>query len=419
MKGSFFSNYLQKAQAITTPEVFQEIAKDPSSDDFHYFRGSDYDAEQKSILERYKKYNGQDGNSPTSEMSNESYPTSGSTLPDMEDINRDNTLSETESYYQYKVSMRPGDMKVGSNYVVDEIEYEATFANGKKSKVKWYQFKIPITDYQKVIGPIKDFKSIRFMRMFLKGFSKPTIMRFAELDLVRAEWRKYNISFMEGGERVTVPESTDGTFDISSVSIEENAGKEPVNYVLPPGFDRVTDPQNPQLRQLNEQSMVLRVQNLEDGDARAAFKNMNLDIRQYRNLRMEVHAEAIIGQPLQDNELTAFIRIGSDYKGNFYEYEIPLKLTPPGHYNNDVEEERAKVWPKENSINIDLSQLQEVKQERNRQMQEPGSSLSVSDVFVYNTGTARISVSGNPNLSNVRVIMVGVRNPIKTRNPGH
>ena len=145
---------------------------------------------------------------------------------------------------------------------------------------------------------------------------------------------------------------------------------------------------------------------------------MYLDIRQYRNLRMEIHAEAIIGQPLQDNELTAFIRIGSDYKGNFYEYEIPLKLTPPGHYDNDVDEERAMVWPKENSMNIDLSQLQEVKQERNKQMQEPGSALSVSDVFVVNTGTARISVSGNPNLSNVKVIMVGVRNPIKTRNPG-
>ena len=121
-EGTFFSNYIQKVRVITTPEAFQEIVKDPSSDDFHYFRGSDYDAEQKSILERYKKYNGQDGNSPTSKMSNESYPTSGSTLPDMEDINRDNTLSETESYYQYKVSMRPGDMKVGSNYVVDEIE---------------------------------------------------------------------------------------------------------------------------------------------------------------------------------------------------------------------------------------------------------------------------------------------------------
>jgi cell surface protein SprA len=414
---TFFNNYLQKSMLISTAEAYKEIQKDPSGDDFHYFRGSDYDFQQLGILDRYKKYNGQEGNSPTSEMSAESYPTSGSTLPDMEDINRDNTLSETESYYQYKVSMRPGDIKVGSNFVVDEIEYEATLANGTKSKVKWYQFKIPITDYQKVIGPIKDFKSIRFMRMFLRSFEEPVIMRFAKLDLVRAEWRKYNISFMEGGERVTIPEATDGTFEISSVSIEENSGKVPVNYVLPPGFDRITDPQNPQLRQLNEQSMVLRVQNLEDGDARAAFRNVNLDIRQYRRLRMEVHAEAMIGQPLQDNELTAFIRIGSDYKGNFYEYEIPLKLTPPNNrYDNKSDKDRAIVWPLENSFNIDLSVLQEAKQERNRQMQVPGSSLSVSDVFVYARDGARISVSGNPNLSNVRVIMIGVRNPIKNRN---
>jgi cell surface protein SprA len=412
---SFFTQYLQKSLLIANPVSYQEILKDPSNDNFHYFRGTDYDALQLGILERYKKYNGQEGNSPTSEMSKESYPTSGSTLPDMEDINRDNTLSETESYYQYKVSMRPRDIKVGSNFVVDEIEYEATFANGKKSKVKWYQFKIPITEHQKVVGPIKDFKSIRFMRMFLKDFSEPVIMRFAKLDLVRAEWRKYNISFLEGGERVTVPEATDGTFEISSVSIEENSGKEPVNYVLPPGFDRVTDPQNPQLRQLNEQSMVIKVQNLEDGDARAAFRNINVDIRQYRKLLMEVHAEALIGQPLQDDDLTAFIRIGSDYKGNFYEYEIPLKLTPPGRYDNNSNEQRAIVWPAENSFDIDLSVFQDVKQERNRQMDLPGSSLSVSDVFIYPYGTARVSVSGNPNLSNVRVIMIGVRNPIKTR----
>ncbi len=143
---TFFTDYLQRSQTITNPDVFTEILKDPASDDFHYFRGSDYDQNQLGILERYKKYNGVDGNSPTSEMSTESYPTTGSTLPDMEDINRDNTLSETESYYQYRVSIRPENMVVGSNYIVDEIEHTATLANGLESKVKWYQFKIPITE---------------------------------------------------------------------------------------------------------------------------------------------------------------------------------------------------------------------------------------------------------------------------------
>ncbi|OFY64035.1 MAG: cell surface protein SprA [Bacteroidetes bacterium RBG_13_43_22] len=414
---TFFTDYLQGAQTITSPAAYQKILDDPAGDNFHYFRGTDYDLDELGIIDRYKNYNGQDGNSPTAEMSPETYPTSGSTLPDMEDINRDNTLNETESYYQYRISMRPEDLVVGKNFIVDEIEYEATFANTDKSKVKWYQFKIPITDYQRVVGNISDFKSVRFMRMFMKNFREPVIMRYADLDLVRAEWRKYNISFMEGGERITMPEATDGTFEISSVSIEENSGKEPVNYVLPPGFDRIIDPSNPQLRQLNEQSMVLKVQNLEDGDARAAFKNVNIDIRQYRRLRMEVHTEALIGQPLADGELTAFIRIGSDYKSNFYEYEIPLKLTAPGRYDNKVDGSRALVWPVENSFNIELSVFQEVKQARNRKMQEAGSSLSISDVFVYPYEGHRISISGNPNLSNVKVIMIGIRNPIKTRNP--
>jgi cell surface protein SprA len=348
-------------------------------------------------------------------MSEETYPTGGSSLPDMEDINRDNTLSETESYYQYRVSLRPQDMQVGSNYIVDEIEHTATLANGDKSSVKWYQFKVPIIDYENVVGSIQDFKSIRFMRMYLKGFDEDIQLRMAKLDLVRAEWRKYNISFLEGGERVNVPEPDDGTFEISSVSIEENAGKEPVNYVLPPGFDRVIDPSNPQLRQLNEQSMVMRVFDLEDGDARAAFKNVNMDIRQYRKLRMEIHGEAMIGEPLADGELTVFIRIGSDYKGNFYEYEIPLKLTPPGFYSKEDDGDREIVWPLENSMDIDLSLFQEAKQARNIEMNRPGSTLSRSDIFVYPSEDARISVSGNPNMSNVRVIMIGVRNPIKTR----
>jgi len=415
---AFFIEYLQRSEAITTPEVYTDILKDPSNDDFRYFRGSEYDLNQVGILDRYKRYNGQDGNSPTSEMSTESYPTSGSTLPDMEDINRDNTLSETESYYQYRVNLRPGNMEIGSNYIVDVIEPTVKLANGTESKVKWYQFKIPVTDYQRRVGMISDFKSIRFMRMFLRNFNDPVIMRLAELNLVRAEWRKYNITFMEGGERINVPEPEDGTFEISSVSIEDNAGKQPVNYVLPPGFDRVVDPQNPQLRQLDEQSMVLKVEDLADGDARAAYRNVNLDIRQYRRLRMEVHAEALIGQPLYNNEITAFVRIGSDYKSNFYEYEIPLKLTPPSDkYDNDSEEDRAIVWPETNRFNIDLSVLQEAKKERNRQLQAPGSPLSISDVFAFRDDSNRVYVCGNPNLSNVKVIMVGIRNPIKTRNP--
>lgn len=415
---SFFESYLNNLQSIVSPEAFSRAQQDPSSDNFHYYRGSDYDEAQLDIISRYKRYNGLERNSPTSEQSRESYPTTGSTLPNVEDINRDNTLSESESYYSYRVSLRPEDMVVGRNYIVDKEVDEQEFENGERSAVTWYQFRVPIQDWQESVGDIQDFKSIRFMRMFLTGFSDSTILRFARLDLVRGEWRRYNLPFTQGGETWTGREPSQGSFDISAVNIEENAGKEPVNYVLPPGITRVIDPTQPQIRQLNEQSIVLKVNELEDGDARAAYKNVNLDIRQYNKIEMEAHAEAIPGQLLRDGELTAFIRIGSDYKSNFYEYEVPLILTPPGKYDNDSEAERLIVWPKENRFEIDLSVFQQAKQARNSAMKEPDSDLDITSVFpFYDEKGNKVSIAGNPNMANVRTIMIGVRNPKSGTNP--
>ena len=411
---TFFSSYLDSLKSILTPEAYQEILKDPSGDDFHYYRGSDYDREQLGILDRYKKYNGMEGNSPTSEMSKESYPTTGSTLPDVEDINRDNTLSETERYYQYHVSLRPSDLKVGKNFITDKVTSTVTFANGQESSVNWYQFKIPIREYNRIVGGIQNFKSIRFIRMFMRGFNMETILRFATFDLVRGEWRTYYNSLLQGGERINVPQQTGGDFVVSAVNIEENSSKQPVNYVLPPGIDRVIDPTNPQLRQLNEQSILMRVKDLEDGDARAIYKNVSLDLRKYKKLRMEVHGEALPGESLLDNEVTVFIRLGTDYRDNYYEYEVPLKVTPPGRYNNDLTSDREIVWPEDNRMIIPLELLQELKQERNAIVRKNRSGLSISDVYVKRIENGRvIKVAGNPNFSNIRTIMIGIRNPLQ------
>lgn len=407
-----FGNYILAVEGKNP-----KVRDDPSADDFHYYRGSDYDADEVGILDRYKNFNGTESNSPTTEMSDESYSTTGTSLPDIEDVNLDNTMNEAETYFEYSVSLKPEDMVVGQNYIVDEIEHTATLANGDESKVKWYQFNIPLSDYNKAVGSISDFKSIQFMRMFMKEFNEDIVLRFARLELVRSEWRKYNLTFFEGGERITIPDGGDATFELSSVSIEENGTKSPVNYVLPPGFTREVDPSNTQLTELDEQSMVMKVKDLLDGDARAAYKTMDLDMRRYKRLKMEMHAEAITGESLLDDELTAFVRIGTDYKSNFYEYEIQLKLTPPGTYADDNDNERAIVWPSANSMNIVLSELVDAKQARDAEMSRQGSTVSISDIYTVAGDGSRTSVCGNPNLSNVKVIMIGIRNPIKTRNP--
>lgn len=414
---TFFQRFLDNLEQVINPgsQSYLDLLEDPSSDNFHYYRGSDYDAQELGILDRYKKFNGLDGNSPTPEQSDEEYPTQSTNLPDVEDINHDNTLSEAEAYYQYKVSLRKQDMQIGKNFITDAIVGK----NDEGDPVTWYQFKVPIYDYQKSIGSIQDFKSIRFIRMFLTGIGEPMILRLASLDLVRGEWRKYNLSLLQGTEQISTPEYTRGKFEVSSVNIEENGNRYPVNYVLPPGIDRITDPTNPTMIQKNEQSIAFKVTDLADGDARAVYVNKSLDMRQFKRLRLFVHAEAIDENLLNDNDLTAFIRIGSDYTQNYYEYEIPLKLTPhlsePAKYQDSFED-RSIVWPEENEMNIPLLQFQAAKQQRNDEMRRVGSQITLETLFETFDGPNRVVITGNPNMSNVKTIMIGIRNPSVSRN---
>jgi len=410
---TFNTSYLESMKTILNATAIEKVLKDPAGDNYHYFRGSDYDDKQVGILERYKDFNGPEGNSVPTELSPEPYPTSASSAPDIEDINDDNTLNEYERYFQYKVSLRREDMVVGKNNITDIKVATGNLKNGDPNDAKWYQFKIPVRSPEAVFGSISDFKSIRFMRMFMKGFERPTVLRFATLNLVRADWRKYTKD-VDGKIGVNSPNTQ---FDISAVNIEENASRKPIHYVLPPGIERVIDPANPQLRQLNEQSLVLRAIDLEEGDAKAAYKNLSMDFRNYKRLLMEVHAEAISGYPLKDNDLSLFVRIGSDYNYNYYEYEIPLSLTDPsGSYKSENEKDRLAVWPDENRLNLSLEAFTDLKMKRNEEMRKANPTASLTEPYPLIDGNRIISVKGNPNLGNVEVMMVGIRNTKKDAN---
>ena len=407
IENQFFNDYLTDLASIvdTNSLKFKKIKEDPSADNFRYYLDKFYDENQTDILGRYKYYNGVEGNSPTSEQTGGDVKAS-TTLPDAEDINLDNNLNENEAYFSYRVSLRKQDLQVGKNFIIDKV-------TGKN--VDWYLFRIPISQWESKYGNIEDFKSIRFIRMYLKNFNDSVILRFAELRLIRSEWRKYREDLSEGSPSLT-DEIEDGSFQISTVNIEKNAGKTPVNYILPPGISRVIDPSQPQLAELNEQSMVFKINNLRDGDAKAAYKNVELDLRKYKHLKMFVHAEAIPGIPLNDYDLAAFIRIGSDYKDNYYEIEVPLKLTPPGKYDNGSDSHRKIVWPEENEIVIDLDKLVDLKVERDEAMRKDPEMYNKLKIYQKYIGKNKIKVRGTPNLSNIRTIMIGVRNPGNTDN---
>ena len=386
--------------------VRQAWTADPANDNYHYFRGRDFDEAKTSVLERYKRINMPQGNSPDSDQQTEGYDTSYKTYPDVEDINQDFTLNEYERYFQYKVSIRPEDMQVGRNYISDVHEASVALRNGQRETVKWYQFRIPLTQYTDRVGGISDFTSIRFMRMFLTQFQRPIVLRFGSLDLVRGEWRPYEQQLSTG------PNS--GTLEVSAVNIEENSDKRPVNYVLPPGISRVTDPSQPQLTEANEQAMSLVVKNLSQGEAKAVYRNTVLDLRLYKHIQMYVHANHLMDDVnnLEDNQLAVFVRIGSDYKNNYYEYEIPLKLTADrNNYNKYNLDDCRAVWPEDNFLDIDLSLFTRLKKARNkaRSMGTASYNILFSDYDADNQNN-KISIMGNPSLGEVKTMMIGVRN---------
>lgn len=413
---TFFSNFLSIMQSKLSSEAFQNISNDPSSDDYHYFRGTDYDEDPtySSILERYKKYNGSEGNSPSETQFNEDYTTSYTSLPNIEDINNDNTLSESENYYQYVIDLDPNKMlQSGQNRISDIRTTTVTTVNGENKEIKWYQFRIPIREPDKIIGNIEGFSSIRFMRIFMKGFKSDIVLRFATLDLVRGEWRTYAQAIQAPGEYMPGDQTNHTLFEQSAVNLEENSSRMPVPYVIPPGiYQEVYRGAVSTVRQ-NEQALQLSVENLVDGDARAVYKSTSFDFRYYKKLKMFIHAEQMFEHDdMEDGDLTVFLRFGSDLTDNYYEYEVPLKFTDwYTASTNDTE-----IWPEENNIEIDFDELVNVKNNRNRSL--GSNNIQANRVYTEYDGKNKIKVLGNPTISEVRSMMIGIRNPIKGNEVG-
>lgn len=386
------------------PGVKATIEADPSSDNYQYYRSAEFDQREAGILERYKKFNNPHGNSPVTNP-NQTYSFAATNIPESEDINRDNTLNESEDYYQYRIDIKPGKMQVGTNYIVNSVTSRVKLPNGSYDDETWYQFKIPIREYDRKVGNIYDFRSIRFMRMFLTEFEDSTILRFARLELGRNQWRRYQFSLQTPGEFIPDEDAKNTNFAVTSVSVEENSGRTPIPYVIPPGVDRQQAAvASGASIQLNEQALSLQVCELEDGDARAVYKEVGVDMRQFGRLRMFIHAESMVNQaPLRDGDVRAIIRIGSDFTDNYYEYQIPLKITSPGARS------ATEIWPEENMLDLALDDLVKVKTERNTQGRKPFIPYSVTD----EKGNT-IVVVGSPNLGDAKTIMLGILNPKKT-----
>ena len=400
-ESSFFkTNYLDALAnkfGSNSPAYLQAVA-DPAGDDYHYYRGSDLDVEKASIKDRYKLYNAPEGNSPTESQSTAKTGianTASTPNPDTEDINRDNAQSDRDEYFQYRVHLSPSELQNPdeNSFITDKIVAAKKLPNGRTENVTWYQFRIPIAKYEKRVGEIQDFRAIRFIRTFMTNWSDTVTLRFARLQLVRGEWRKLDPSIRPG--EGTNAKST-AIVDLSTINIEENGNRIPIPYVLPPGIQQEQNLQDIRgTSRINEQAMVLNACNFKKDDQAMAYKISSYDFRSYKRVEMFVHAE---GENVHNDEMAAFVRFGLDYSDNYYEYEIPLKVTLPG------QKLPAEIWPDYNKLQIPFAVLQLAKQLRNN------AKLPVGVDFVYQDGKNKVWIKGNPDLGNVRSIVVGVRN---------
>lgn len=410
---SFFSSYIQEIELLygTNSKAYQIALQDPSGDDFHYYRGTDYDEADIKINQRYKYYNNPEGNSSVDADNTETYTTAASIYPNVEDINKDNTLSEAENYYQYVIHLDPSMMRIGMNYIVDiQTARNVQLSNGSTDSCRWYQFRIPIREYDQLVGKLNGFQSIRFMRMFLNNFDDSIMLRFATLELVYATWRKYTESLLQPGD-YTTGIGANTSFSIGTVNIEENGSRSPVPYVLPPGIEREEwYSTSSTYTQLNEQALSLDINELSSGDARAIYRSTQYDLRYYGKMKMFVHAEKKNeSDPINDEDLVLFVRLGSDFTNNYYEYEVPLHFTPWGTSASDP----SSIWPEANNVEIDLTALVDIKSHRNKLIRQGNAEYSSQLSYSEFIDGRKYSVLGTPNLGKVKVIMVGVRNPKK------
>jgi len=378
----------------TGSEAYQNRFNDPSNDNYKHFISDEHDANSADILERYAAYNRSQNNTYNTFKGN------GSTLPNIEDIDADNTLNENQSYYQYKIDLRKENLNVLDNKYITQVLED----KGPQQNTNWYLFRIPIRDIDKeAFGGITNFKSIRFMRMFLHGFSEQVTLRFATLSMVRGNWRQYS----------DLDDASTGSFEIASINIEENGLKEPIPYVLPPGIqrERLQGAANSTVQ--NEQSLSLKVCELEEGKSQIAYKNLPLNVNNYERLKMFVHAEAVEAEDIQDGEVSLFVRIGTDYTENYYEYEIPLEMTPWG------ETVPRNIWPLNNEVDINFKHLIDLKLKRNKDIVATAGqadAITYSTKYAGNSGGKNIYVRGNPNVADARSIMIGIRNTSNTGN---
>ena len=313
--------------------------------------GDDYSYQQSSF--NYKLINGTEGDRIAET----------GRLPESEDFNRNNVFDRTDSYFEYEIDL-------------DTSDFNPTRVG--KGENGWFQYRIPVNDFARKVG-VPDFSLIESVRMWFTEFDSTIQFRIAEFNLVGNQWEELI--------------KNDSTMRISTVNYEDNP-----DYTIPPGVIRERDRTRPDEEVFgNEQSLTFILKDLKDEDSRFAIKRFSykpLDVFNYRELKMFVHGQELkanipsFSEDPNNPSAKIVFRFGIDTL-NYYEYKAPIL---PG-------------WNPSNEIKILFKEITAIKQGRdssNMKVEAPVKNGPIGSTY---------SVLGNPTLTRITFIAIGVENP--------
>ncbi len=392
----FFSDYVAEMQTLTNDNV--DVAADPANDDFVYFLDQQTYATENDLLQRYSRFNGPEGNTPDGDQVERGNPN-----PEKEELNGNSSLDQGESYYKYQVNLVNDDFKIDKEQAVFVTDEKVISRNGVDET--WYRFQIPIRDTSSVhsqnINGIAGFRSIQFMRMIVQGFEDQKTLRMAEYELVRSQWRRHN--------QICRTDAQPPDFDLDIRSIEENQSKKPFGYVLPQGIQREQLFTNLANIQQDERAVSLNFCEWFSSECEPfMYKLTEIDLRVFERLQLFVHGEfdTLLSDPINNGDISVFVRIGKDFFQNYYEYEIPLLLSEDTIPNPTPTQTSDIVWPVDNFMDLDLKDLTNLKLERN------AVGASVTDPYEGQATIKpnhKVKILGNPNLGFIKGIAIGLR----------
>jgi hypothetical protein len=321
----------------------------------------------------------------TENSKNDGNESGGSIRPDSEDINANGDVDRDNDYFSYVIDLNPAGP-------------DTAFLEGGALN-DWKLYRIPLAQGDSTGNPT--LSRIEYVRLWVDGFTRRDSIMIAEINLAGNEWKEVGIGKVDG--TVFNYDKQDKRLEVTVINTDENTEYRNSLDQLP-GVAGELDPVR-RIR-VKEQSQVVRVTNLGGGEIAAAQKTFYqpLNLLNYNSVKMFVY-----GKDVKPNDnIEFFIRFGAD-TSNYYEFR----------------ERVALGWSQQNTMNLDLVALASTKlalyittvldTSKFESVNSFKDYFRVKDAKLLqnlglNAATQEVRVRGNPALTNVRTLIVGIKN---------